>query len=73
LKRDPFWAPQNGKKTEFNPQEFISVEGLRLDGRRANELRHIFIKLGVVENADGSAYFEQVSAYIFNQRETPNF
>jgi hypothetical protein len=32
--------------------------GLRVDGRRANELRKISAKLGVLGQADGSAYLE---------------
>jgi len=39
--------------------EFVSPEGLRVDGRRATETRRIRCKLGVFEQADGSAYFEQ--------------
>ncbi|ETN62706.1 exosome complex component RRP41 [Anopheles aquasalis] len=39
--------------------ELLSDQGLRLDGRRANELRHIQCKLGVFSQPDGSAYVEQ--------------
>ncbi|KAJ8976378.1 hypothetical protein NQ317_003233 [Molorchus minor] len=35
------------------------ISGLRLDGRRANELRRIRCKLGVFTQPDGSAYLEQ--------------
>lgn len=38
-------------------QELISAQGLRVDGRRQNELRNISIKLGVIESCDGSAFF----------------
>ena len=37
----------------------ISEEGLRVDGRRAKELRRIQSKMGIVPDADGSAYFQQ--------------
>jgi len=37
--------------------ELISAQGLRVDGRRQNELRHISIKLGVLEKTDGSAFY----------------
>ncbi|KDR24253.1 Exosome complex exonuclease RRP41, partial [Zootermopsis nevadensis] len=37
----------------------LSDQGLRLDGRRANELRQIRCKLGVFSQPDGSAYLEQ--------------
>nr|CAD7200101.1 unnamed protein product [Timema douglasi] len=39
--------------------ELLSDQGLRLDGRRANELRKIRCKLGVFTQPDGSAYLEQ--------------
>ncbi|KAK9892259.1 hypothetical protein WA026_019060 [Henosepilachna vigintioctopunctata] len=40
-------------------KELISNIGLRLDGRRAGELRRIRCKLGVFSEPDGSAYIEQ--------------
>lgn len=40
-------------------QDLISEQGLRLDGRRAHELRRIRCKLGVFSQPDGSAYLEQ--------------
>lgn len=39
-------------------QNLISDQGLRLDGRRANELRRIRCRLGVFTQPDGSAYIE---------------
>lgn len=33
--------------------ELISPQGLRVDGRRQNELRQISIKLGVLDRTDG--------------------
>ncbi len=36
----------------------IDSEGRRHDGRRRDELRPITMKVGVLENADGSAYIE---------------
>ncbi|KAJ3426322.1 exosome complex component rrp41 [Anaeramoeba flamelloides] len=39
--------------------EYVNQEGLRIDGRRVNELRKIQCKLGVLKRADGSALFEQ--------------
>ncbi|GFR47028.1 hypothetical protein Agub_g8713 [Astrephomene gubernaculifera] len=38
--------------------EYVSPEGLRLDGRRPRELRRINCQLDVLSNADGSAIFE---------------
>jgi exosome complex component RRP41 len=40
-------------------KELISPEGLRVDGRRANELRQIQIQMGLFARADGSCYYEQ--------------
>lgn len=39
--------------------DLLSSQGLRLDGRRPNELRRIHCKLGVFTQPDGSAYLEQ--------------
>jgi ribonuclease PH len=36
-----------------------SSSGLRVDGRRPNELRKIIAKTSVLAQADGSAYIEQ--------------
>lgn len=33
------------------------MHGLRLDGRRKDELRHIKCKLGILQRCDGSAFF----------------
>ncbi len=40
-------------------KKLIDKKGVRVDGRKPNELRSIMIKAGVIENADGSAYIEQ--------------
>ncbi|XP_038217960.1 exosome complex component RRP41 [Zerene cesonia] len=39
--------------------DLLSSQGLRLDGRRPDELRRIRCKLGVFTQPDGSAYLEQ--------------
>lgn len=39
--------------------ELVSPEGLRVDGRRHNEMRKIRSSLSVLSHADGSAYLEQ--------------
>lgn len=41
------------------PQRLIDEKGIRLDGRKWDELRPIKFKVGVLGNADGSAYIEQ--------------
>ncbi|MDI9619861.1 MAG: exosome complex exonuclease Rrp41 [Candidatus Nezhaarchaeota archaeon] len=51
----------------------ISPEGLRIDGRKPDEIRDIKMTVGVLENADGSAYVEQgntkVYAAVYGPRE----
>ena len=51
----------------------MSPEGLRVDGRRPDEIRKIRCKLGILTRADGSAYYEQgntkVIAAIYGPRE----
>jgi exosome complex component RRP41 len=53
--------------------EFVSPEGLRVDGRRPKELRALAIELGVLPHADGSAAFSmgntRVLAAVFGPRE----
>jgi exosome complex component RRP41 len=39
-------------------RNLIDEQGIRTDGRRADELREIKITVGVVKNADGSAFIE---------------
>jgi len=55
------------------PERLISEEGVRLDGRRPDELRPVKIEVGVLGNADGSAYIEQgknkVLAAVYGPRE----
>jgi len=41
------------------PEKLIDKDDMRLDGRKLNELRPTKIEVGVLGNADGSAYIEQ--------------
>jgi exosome complex component RRP41 len=54
-------------------EKLIDKKGLRLDGRKCDELRPIKIEVGVLSNADGSAYIEQgknkILAAAFGPRE----
>ncbi|KAI9595786.1 putative exosome complex exonuclease RRP41 [Syncephalis fuscata] len=54
--------------------ELLSPEGLRVDGRRAAELRKLKCSLSPLPHADGSAYIEQgntkVLAVVYGPRET---
>ena len=53
--------------------ELVNKKGIRLDGRKAGELRNIKIEAGILENADGSAYVEmgknKVRAAVYGPRE----
>lgn len=52
---------------------YFDKNGLRIDGRKANELRPIKIEAGVIDRADGSAYLEwgqnKVIAAVYGPRE----
>ncbi|NWG10684.1 exosome complex exonuclease Rrp41 [Candidatus Bathyarchaeota archaeon] len=54
-------------------EKLIDKKGLRLDGRKPDELRPIKIEVGILSNADGSAYIEQgknkILAAAFGPRE----
>jgi len=51
----------------------LSPEGLRIDGRRLDELRPMRIQVGALHNADGSAFVEwganKVMAAVYGPRE----
>lgn len=53
--------------------EFVSPEGLRIDGRRPKELRRLEAQLDVLSSADGSAIYTmgntKVLAAVFGPRE----
>ncbi|MGB9740799.1 MAG: exosome complex exonuclease Rrp41 [Candidatus Bathyarchaeia archaeon] len=53
--------------------KLIDKKGLRLDGRKPDELRPIKIDVGILSNADGSAYIEQgknkILAAVFGPKE----
>jgi exosome complex component RRP41 len=55
------------------PEKLIDKKGYRLDGRKADEVRPTKIEVGVLSNADGSAYIEQgknkILAAVFGPRE----
>lgn len=56
--------------------EFVSPEGLRLDGRRPMEMRQLRAEIGSIPKADGSALFEmgntKVIAAVYGPREVEN-
>jgi exosome complex component RRP41 len=49
---------------EQKPDFLISAEGLRVDGRRLDEMRPIELKVGILKQADGSASIRQGKTYI---------
>jgi exosome complex component RRP41 len=55
------------------PEKLIDKKGIRLDGRKADELRPLKLQVGVLPNADGSAYIEhgknKILAAAFGPRE----
>ncbi len=59
-------------KDEY-PEELFRKDGKRLDGREKNELRPIKMEVGVIKNADGSAYLEwgnnKIYAAVYGPRE----
>jgi len=52
----------------------VDDNGIRTDGRKLNELRTIKMEVGILSNADGSAYIEQgknkILAAVYGPRET---
>jgi len=59
-------------KDEY-PETLFRKDGKRLDGRDVNELRPIKMEVGVIKNADGSAYLEwgnnKIFATVYGPRE----
>jgi exosome complex component RRP41 len=55
------------------PEKLIDKKGIRLDGRKADELRPLKLQVGVLPNADGSAYIEhgknKILVGVFGPRE----
>lgn len=55
------------------PEKLIDKKGLRLDGRKPEELRPVKLEVGVIPNADGSAYVEhgknKIFAAVYGPRE----
>ena len=41
------------------PEKLIDENGLRIDGRRLDQLRPLKLEVGLLDKADGSAYIEQ--------------
>jgi exosome complex component RRP41 len=55
------------------PEKLIDKKGIRLDGRKPDELRPLKLEVGVIPNANGSAYIEhgknKILAGVYGPRE----
>ena len=62
-----------GKDKEKDKVRLIDENGLRVDGRRLDQLRPLKLEVGVLDKADGSAYIEhgrnKILAAVFGPRE----
>src|SRR2546426_7151206 len=61
------------EKLPEHKTELIDEKGLRIDGRRLDQLRPIKLEVGILDKADGSAYIEQgknkILAAVYGPRE----
>lgn len=59
--------------SEKIPEKLINEENIRVDGRKLDELRPVKIEVGVLSNADGSAYIEhgknKILAAVYGPKE----
>jgi len=59
--------------SQKKPEKLIDENDVRLDGRKLNEIRATKIEVGILGNADGSAYIEQgknkILAAVYGPRE----
>jgi exosome complex component RRP41 len=60
-------------KAGGDSRALINEQGLRIDGRRMDELRPVKIEVGILKNADGSAYIEfgknKIMAAVYGPKE----
>jgi exosome complex component RRP41 len=61
------------RSTQNKSDRLIGKDGIRVDGRRLDELRPIKMEVGILDKADGSAYIEQgknkIMVALFGPRE----
>lgn len=61
------------KRMSEKPEKFIDENGLRLDGRKIDQIRDIKIEIGILNRADGSCYLEfgnnKIMAAVYGPRE----
>jgi len=57
------------------PEQLIDEKGVRADGRKWDEIRPLYLKAGVVQQANGSAYLEasgtKVIVAVYGPRDNP--
>lgn len=61
------------KTSQKKPEKLIDENDIRSDGRKLNEMRQVKIEVGILGNADGSAYIEmgknKILAAVYGPRE----
>ena len=61
------------KTSQKKTEKLIDEKGIRTDGRKANDVRPVKIEVGILGNADGSAYIEmgknKILAAVYGPRE----
>ena len=61
------------KMSQKKPEKLIDENDVRFDGRKLNEMRAVKLEVGILGNADGSAYIEQgknkILAAVYGPRE----
>jgi exosome complex component RRP41 len=50
---------ESGKMATKKTEKLVDKKGIRIDGRKVDEIRPVKMEVGVLPNADGSAYLEQ--------------
>jgi exosome complex component RRP41 len=59
--------------SQKKPEKLVDENNIRLDGRKLNDIRPVKIEVGILSNADGSAYIEQgknrILAAVYGPRE----
>ena len=60
--------------SQVKPERLINEQGLRIDGRRPDQIRPTKLEVGLLKNATGSAYVEQgknrILVAVYGPRET---
>lgn len=58
-------SPNNARRlAKMQNADILALAGLRVDGRKFDEIRRIQCNIGIYQSADGSAYLEQVFVFV---------